>query len=583
MRIAFKNKINKRLVLVGIALVTIASILFYLKMKYQYVGSKIESLRIVLSRPIPSNTFVVYISDSTEVSINFKTAFFPQAKNDSIQLINLGRKNKLRQFRLYFQRPIENVTIKGVSLLSDDYEHKLDLRRLGSELIQVIATDKDALSFEVLSNRGDAYVESPQFYYPEDYGLLLISILVAIVFAYLLFLFLANVDSEINLNALSIQELGVIAFIFSIFLPQVFFNVTLVTSILLVIKEFKFDYFVSSRLNLLLVLFYFIIFLSFLVFTPTYNFRLIEKYTPFLVLPIYVSCIRGNKLLIFFCVSAFLIGGCLLVGALINISIFRNLEVVSFDNFTGVLHPVYFSYLLAFSILYIEIGTSLRHKYWIHLALVLLLILCGSKIILLALLFGLTLFLKKSISIVAILILLIAFFTFAPLRDRIVSVLNLHDLSIVIEEHIDNPDDARLNGFTFRVILWQESLRMNSVKELIFGRGVGSTSNDALERSLEKRGLTNHLWYNAHNQYVTTLDKTGLLGLGVLIGILFYCLRNGMRTKNRILVLFTLLMAWALLSESVFERVSGIVFFGMVILLLTKSEIADVSKQNKMY
>lgn len=571
MKNIFKNRING-VMLIGFPLITIGTILFYLSANYQNLDNRIESVKIGLSKPIRSDALVIYISDSTDAAIDFTEHYFAQSINDSTLLIDLGRKIKLRQFRLYFQRAMEDVTINEISLLSEGYKHTSDLKKLKSEDIRVITNNGERLTFSVLLNSGYAYFESPQFYYPEDYTLLLLAILGAVGLSCLLYLFMREINSIVNLNSLTLQELSVIAFILSVFLPQAFFNITLTISALLVIRNFRIDYFLTNRLNLLFILFYSVILLNFIFFIPTFNFTIIEKYTSLLFLPIYVSCIKSTRLLIFFSLSAFLIGGCVLVGALINIAIFKNPEIISFDNLTGEIHPVYYSYLLAFSVIYIECGTNLRYKYLINFLLFLLLVLSGSKLIIFGLLLLLPFFFKKSIKMIFVPLMIVALFLFAPLRERFVSILRLSDLSIVSEEHIENPDDKRLNGVTLRIILWQENLRVDNTIQFIFGRGIGRTGDDILEDNLGKRGLTKHLWYNAHNQYVTTFFHTGMIGLIALLSILFYCIRLGVRSKDQVLLFFSIITFLAMMSESVFERASGIVFFGLIILLITNAK-----------
>ncbi|MEQ1585081.1 MAG: O-antigen ligase family protein, partial [Cyclobacteriaceae bacterium] len=157
-------------------------------------------------------------------------------------------------------------------------------------------------------------------------------------------------------------------------------------------------------------------------------------------------------------------------------------------------------------------------------------------------------------------------------------VLDFGDLSVIQEQTIKDPHDSRLNGFTLRIILWQESLNISNAKELIFGRGVSLSGNKSLERSLERRGLTDHLWYNAHNQYITTMYEMGLIGFILLMALLVYTIRLAVSTKDRVLLAFTLLMSIAMLSESILKRASGIAFFCMVILLLSNTRMSESKK-----
>jgi len=116
--------------------------------------------------------------------------------------------------------------------------------------------------------------------------------------------------------------------------------------------------------------------------------------------------------------------------------------------------------------------------------------------------------------------------------------------------------------------LLKHALDMN-LKEFMFGNGIGAQGNDVFETRLRARGLTHHLWYNAHNQYITTLFSIGLSGLILLSAIIYYCIHLGIKTKNVTLISFTMLTAFAMSSESIFERASGTAFFCVVMLLLS--------------
>ncbi len=576
MKLIFEKGI-KSVALISIPLVTIAAILFYLNASYQRLNSGIESIKVVSSGPAQLNAPVVYITDSADVGTDFSKEFLCSKTNDSTFTIALKRKVKLRQFRLYFSDSIENVTIKKITLQVNNEELSLDLSKFGNKNVKVIDQDKAILSFTILPSKSYSYFESPQFYYPTDYPTLLIATIVITLLTPLSFLLISRISLS-SLSSITLSELGVLAFIISIFLPQRIFNITLVVSILLVIRNFNFQFFLRNRVNLLFISIYALILLNFFIIYPESNLKAIERYTLFLVLPVYVSCIRSSRLLVSFCIAALLIGCVLVGGALIDLSIFKNLNIISFNNFTRTIHPVYYSYLLAFSILYIEFNFFLKHKYLIQIVLILLLILSSSKLIIFVTILWFAIFVRKPISVVIVSIIILALIVFAPTKERFGSVINFNDLSVVSEKHIQDPDDPRLNGFTLRIILWQESLTLSNAKEFLFGKGVALSGNRALEINLQRRGLIKHLDFNAHNQYVTMMFKTGIIGFILLLTMIIYCIKWGIKTNSKTLISFMLLMSFAMLSESIFERAFGITFFCMIILLLINSELLDTKR-----
>ena len=567
---------------VSTPLVIAGAVLLYLNTSYQKLNSNVESIRIILSKPLllQSHLPIVYFLDSTEASMNYRKPIASQLVSDSILYVDLKKQTKLRQFRVYFSPSTEAIMIKAIKLQPTN-ELSLPLKVFATDQMQVFKKGKDELFFNVLSTNEYSYIESPRFYYPTDYILIVASAIVVLLISYLLLLFANRINIFSLFGSLSLSELSVIAFMFSIFLPQRFFNVTLAISILMHIKKFKIRYFLENKMNFFFIAFYTVILLNFFLVSPDYDFKAIEKYTILLILPIYIACIRSNNLMIFFCISVLTIGMTLLFGALIDISIFRNLEIISFENFTRIIHPVYYSYLIAFSIIYVELTIFQSYKYLIQLILILLLILSGSKLIIFTTLLMFTFLLKKEISLVIVPIVILGLLFFTPVKDRFRSISALSDLSVVSEQHIKDPNDPRLNGLTLRLILWQESLNFTSIKELILGRGVSASGNESFKRSLEKRGLLSHLSYNAHNQYVTTIFETGLIGLVFLMALLIYSIKLAISNKDKILLTFTILMSIAMLSESVLKRASGLTFFCMIILLLSNSKLIEHRKIDK--
>lgn len=566
----------KRIILLCLPVVTIATIVWFVSYAYHFLPERVQTLKIVFDRPVQAQDFVVYISDSAEAAPNLSRPFFAQTGSDSVLLVKIGERVKLRQARLYFQRQIDDGVIRKISLIGKSTESSLKLSQITSDLIQLQKSGENPIAFHVTTGSGYAYIETPPFYYPFDYWLLAIAMLVAVGLAYVFYFVIRQLLEEVT--SISWMEWSVIAFILSIMLPQVFFNVTLAVSTLFVIRNFSFDRLLSNRLNLLYAALFVVYLLSFLYFSSISSFSYFEKYLGLLALPVYASCIKNKRILIFFCVSALLIGGAVLTGALVNVAVFRNVEVVQSDKLSAIIHPVYYSYLVAFSILYLELGTNLRHKHLISIILFVLLILSGSKLVIFSMVVLSLFFLRPSVKVILVPLLLMSMFLYSPIRKEFGLVFNSRDLSVLSEPHLSNPTDERLNGFTLRIMLWQENLRVEKLSRLIFGNGIGPEGKAVLEANLRERGLTNHVWYNAHNQYLTTFFHTGLVGLMILISIVMYLIWMGYRSGNRVLLFFSVVTALAFMSESVFERVSGIALFSLILLLMTNGESQENNK-----
>jgi len=563
------NKKIKTILLVFGPLVILGAIIFYLTISYQSIDNHVESINIVLSKPLQSEPPIGYILDSTEAQMNFKTVFPSREINDSILFIDLKKATQLRQFRLYFSPHADTIKIRSIVFQFTNKDRaNVNLVKLKGDGVRIVKECKDNLCLIIEKNDGYAYIETSRFYYPSDYPLIGLSALISLLILYGSLIVLIKVTLP-SFGPLSLLTISLIVFMFSIFLPQRFYNIALALTIVLHIRNFKLQHFLANRVNFFLFGLYILIVLSFLTISADYNFKAIEKYTLFLVLPIFASCIGNNRVLFFFCVSALVIGAVLLAGASIDMAIFRNLDAISFENFTRTIHPVYYSYLLSFSIFYIQFTSTQRYKLLLQVILLFLLILSGSKLIIFATLILLAFSVKNKIYLIIASIIILCLLFFGPVRDRFASIMNVSDLSIVSEDHIQNPNDPRLNGLTLRLILWQESLATDNIKELLIGRGVSSNASKSLMNKIKNRGLTNHAEYNAHNQYLTTFFETGLIGLILLISMLMYCLYRGIMDKNRVLIVFTILMSFAMMSESILQRVMGITFFCIIMLLLT--------------
>ncbi|NVO11237.1 MAG: O-antigen ligase family protein [Bacteroidales bacterium] len=103
------------------------------------------------------------------------------------------------------------------------------------------------------------------------------------------------------------------------------------------------------------------------------------------------------------------------------------------------------------------------------------------------------------------------------------------------------------------------------VEKPIFGYGVGD-AKPALQKEYEKKGLIDNLKlkYNAHNQFLETLVGLGFIGLFSLLLLLVYPIFMVVRKKNNFIELMFLgILSINFLFESIFERVTGVIFFAL--------------------
>ncbi len=127
---------------------------------------------------------------------------------------------------------------------------------------------------------------------------------------------------------------------------------------------------------------------------------------------------------------------------------------------------------------------------------------------------------------------------------------------------------ASTDGTAERVLIWQSSLEIIRDKG-IFGVGTGDVK-DALLTKYAENGITNalNLRLNAHNQYLQTTITLGIPGIILLLAGLLYTLIKAIQRQNLLLLLFTVVVSFNFMVESMLERQAGVVFYSFLNALL---------------
>ena len=205
------------------------------------------------------------------------------------------------------------------------------------------------------------------------------------------------------------------------------------------------------------------------------------------------------------------------------------------------------------------------------------LILAGSKLVItLTFIIYVSLVVKnlKAASVMVIGLAAMAFFP--PVQKRFNEILNIDDLSVIKEQVIVDNNDPRVNGLTLRLLLWQESINViETIPEFVFGKGVGKATDDLLKLNLVKRGLGKYQRFSTHNQFINIFMRAGLIGVLALLMIVVFGFYKAIKNKNKMLLIMVIMFTFAMLTESVFQRVLGIYFFTTVLLFLVKPSFID--------
>ena len=161
----------------------------------------------------------------------------------------------------------------------------------------------------------------------------------------------------------------------------------------------------------------------------------------------------------------------------------------------------------------------------------------------------------------------------------VVSVTNnpLHNVAkkILNKEKFDFSNKPLLfESVNFRYLTWESSwIALKQDNNWITGVGTGDTQkilNEIYQTKLNEHER-NHIamGYNSHNQYFTTWLNFGLVFFLIMVYQFFYSLQSYYHKNLRIGIYFILIVMGSCLTESMFERQQGIVFYTFFQLLFS--------------
>lgn len=568
-----KNR-NLYIFYIGVIAIFFSIIFYYIFSNYQILESPLETIRLEMNeQTLNKGLPILYVNKNDDPNIDFEKVFRFQKLNDSVIEINNLEKIHISGFRVYFEYPGEDFFLKKITLLNNS-------KILSSLTLNPISDDGTGIeivnsnTFNV--NKVNAFIEYP-FHLIYKFPKIVFILLLLCLTLVLLFLF-RNFNFFNLILGITKKEIVVILFLFSLFAVEPIYNITLIFGVIFYLKDFKLTNFLKNKMNVLFILFFLVYLVNtiFIKVNEIRDFTAVEKYLPFLFIPILLFSAKPKMPIYFITFSAFIITFGLVSFSLIDLIITHKTIYFSFDNFSKYYHPVYLSYLIFLSFFYIQIAFKKSNKYYFQSILLILLIFLGSKLVLVCTILVFLVFFmeysKKEIKPILLLFIIVipVIFIFKPIQKRFLDIVNFNDLSILKEVEISNPNDSRLNGLSIRLILWRETLStLENSKEIIFGNGVSKSKTDDLKEEMINLGLPNHSGYNPHNQYIDTVWKTGVIGLIILILIPFYGFFRGIKTKNKLLISFSILMIVCMFTESIFGRVRGVYFFTTILVLLT--------------
>ena len=318
----------------------------------------------------------------------------------------------------------------------------------------------------------------------------------------------------------------------------------------------------------------------------------------FFAFPLLIFASNYNEMQIKKIVISF-VSGCVLVSVIdifraFYLYFFQDFNAFFYTEFSYFMHPSYFAMYLIFSQLIILLFYPkwLSHLSYLNIKIGFMsvvfltaIFLCSSKMglitafFLLPLTFSIILFNKgyKKIIIGLIIGLIISIATayklFPTPFERIKQAFKVTSSA----ETIDKTDGE---STAVRILIWKESVKLIE-HNFLFGTTAGDAS-DKLVEAYQKEGLAGALRkkLNAHNQFLQTFIGTGILGFVLLLLMTLGSLIYGFIKKNYILSLFSILIIFNFLVESMLQAQAGFVFFAFFFCILTQYNLFKISSNN---
>lgn len=132
-----------------------------------------------------------------------------------------------------------------------------------------------------------------------------------------------------------------------------------------------------------------------------------------------------------------------------------------------------------------------------------------------------------------------------------------------------------------RYILWETSTKLIQ-KSNYLGYGIGDVQ-EVLSKQLATDGFTvlARDYYNAHNQFLQIGLATGVIGICLFLFSLFYFIRNFIRRKNDVAIVFFIFFISVFLFESFLERQNGTIIYSFITCMFIYSSEFDKTQQNE--
>ncbi|MBI3520548.1 MAG: O-antigen ligase family protein [Bacteroidetes bacterium] len=324
----------------------------------------------------------------------------------------------------------------------------------------------------------------------------------------------------------------------------------------------------------------------------------IEIKLSFLAFPILLFASRYNDMQVKKVIISF-VSGCVMVSMIdifraCYLYFFQDFNAFFYSEFSYFMHPSYFAMYLIFAQLMVvlfypkwlaELSNLNIKMGFMSVVFLTTIFLCSSKMglitafLLLPFTFCVILYhqgYKKIIAglVIGLIIAIAAAYKLFPTPfERMKMAFKVTSSSQTI-------DKTDAESTAVRILIWKESVKL--IKEnIVFGTTAGD-ANDKLLEAYEREGLTGALRkkLNAHNQFLQTFIGTGIIGFVLLLCMTIGALIYGFIQKNYIFCLFSILIIFNFLVESMLQAQAGFIFFAFFFCILTQYNLDKFSSKN---
>lgn len=399
--------------------------------------------------------------------------------------------------------------------------------------------------------------------------------------------------SEFNINLLLIALM-----LIAIPLKPIFGSLTIIAFVLFSIIKFKKENFSYGYIFSLPILFYILMVLS-LIWTRDMQLSKsgLQKELPFLFIPLAFMLIpKIDKVTVQKILRLFSLSIVLYSVRFIFIAILRYLETKNQDVFfyhelvSKDVNAIYFSVFTSFALFYFvsQKVKSLLTKTSILILSVMVFLLSSKSIItidviLICCYYAFFSDIPKSVKTITLITIFgFLFFSFVFVKqvkerflleyetafvdnteNKFIGDGNVYNISLKqawnLKEFTQN---QYFPGTALRV--YQTRIFVEMVKEqpiFLTGFGLEASQDQIRKKAAEHKLYPGYGDFNFHNQYVQTFSEIGFFGFILLLAMLIINLRNGLINKEFLHIAFAITMIVLFLSESLFCRQRGIVFF----------------------